>query len=76
MKKIFNNPWVQFGLVVLVLTLFISALYGAYSSGRKDELEGRLKRVNDTLANTRSSDESHVQLLAMRTYLMEKLRGL
>lgn len=76
MKKVFNNPWVQFGLVILGITLFISALYGAYSSGRKDELEARLKRVNDTLATTRASDASHADLLAMRTYLMQKVRGL
>lgn len=75
MKDIFGNPWVQFGLVVVGITLFISILYGAFKSGQKNEVETRLKRVNDTLATMRASDTTHVQLLALRTELMNKLNG-
>lgn len=76
MGKIFSNNWVQFGLIVLGITFFISGVYLAFTSGAKTETKTRLKRVDDTLANMRPSDENHVQLLALRTQLLSKLNGI
>lgn len=72
MKQFFSNPYVIAGLVILVIVGF----HFAYKAGRRAELQQRLARINDTLQNTRASDESHLKLMSMRTAIIEKLKSL
>lgn len=76
MKKLFSNPYILYGTIILVVIGLFFGGKALYNAGRKAELESRLARINDTLQTLRVSDESHLKLLAMRESIIEKLSTL
>lgn len=71
----YQNPRVIGFSIVVIVAVFILSWY-FYKKGAKDSLTGQLVAIDNQIANTRTSNQIHIKLLAQRAAIIEKLKSL